>query len=516
MTTRRQFLGWGLRVVAGTVGLGAAGFAGHEWPSGAKHGSSPAAGTTPTPLSPGSPEDDLSEVYSFYTRPDLRPPRVRIVRGASSFKLGGAVSSHVLLSPKAFAGSGPGQAGFMILDRDGDLRWFLPASKPPFDMQCQRLKGKPVLTWWEGDVRNGSGTGDAVIADMSFREVARFGQVDGLSPDLHELNLTEDGTALMTAYHTVATDLSSVGGSRKGYVAAAVAMEVDVASGKLVHRWESLDHVAVSETYQEISGSSDEVPFNYFHMNSIAVAPDGDLLISARNTWAVYKVGRSSGQVKWRLNGKESDFTMGGGSHFSWQHHARPHSGERLSVFDNGDSPAEEPQSRALMLRVDEAAMTCALERSFVHPARLLVTNQGSVQLLADGTVFVGWGAQPYFSRFSPAGELLVDGRFPTNVQSYRALVAELSAAPSDRPAVVVGANPPGGSSVYVSWNGSTEVTAWRVLAGTREDQLTGVATAEWAGFETAVAISSTGPYFQVVALDSAGREIGHSEVVKA
>ena len=516
MSTRRQFLGWGLRAAAGTVGLGVAGLIGYEWPPGSRRGSPATTTSTSMPFSPQLPQDDLSQVYRFYTRPDLQPPRVRTVLSAPSSRFGSAANSHVLLSPKAFAGSGPGQWGFMILDGDGNLRWFLPAAKPPFNLQYQQLRGRPVLTWWEGDVSNGAGAGEAVIADMSFRELARISEVDGLYPDLHEFHLTEQGTALITANHTVATDLSGVGGPRHGYVAGAVAMEVDVATGKLLHRWESLDHVPVAETYQAFSGGTEQVPFNYFHINSIAVAPDGDLLISGRNTWAVYKVGRSTGQVVWRLNGKKSDFAMREGSTFHWQHHARPHSGQRLSLFDNGAAPAEEPQSRALILGVDEEAMACTLERAFVHPAHLLASVQGSVQLLADGGAVVGWGAEPYFSRFSSDGELLVDGRFPANIQSYRAFVVELSAAPTDKPAVVVGTNPPGGSSVYVSWNGATEVNAWRVLAGSKLGQMSTLATVAWADFETAIAVASTGPYFQVVGLDRAGREIGRSEVIKA
>ena len=154
------------------------------------------------PFSPQLPQDDLSQVYRFYTRPDLQPPRVRTVLSAPSSRFGSAANSHVLLSPKAFAGSGPGQWGFMILDGDGNLRWFLPAAKPPFNLQYQQLRGRPVLTWWEGDVSNGAGAGEAVIADMSFRELARISEVDGLYPDLHEFHLTEQGTALITANHT--------------------------------------------------------------------------------------------------------------------------------------------------------------------------------------------------------------------------------------------------------------------------------------------------------------------------
>ena len=79
-------------------------------------------------------------------------------------------------------------------------------------------------------------------------------------------------------------------------------------SARVVFEWRSLDHVAPGEAYSRIGR-----PFDCFHINSIEVLPDGDYLISARNTWAVYKVSRDTGKVVWRLNGKQSDFAMGHG-----------------------------------------------------------------------------------------------------------------------------------------------------------------------------------------------------------
>lgn len=411
--------------------------------------------------------------------------------------------------PGAAAG---GQDGLMILDGDARMRWFLPTTDTPFDLQCQFYKGGQVLSWWEGTVTNGTGSGEAVLADMSLNEVARLGEIDGLNPDLHELTLTPEGTALMTAYHTEPADLSSVGGPKAGYLLASAAIEVDVATGKLVRRWESTDHVPISATYQKFSGGTEKQPFDYFHINSVAVATDGNLIISSRNTWAIYKVERTSGDVMWRLNGKASDFTMGTGTNFYWQHHARPHGNGIFSVFDDGAAPDEEPLSRGLVLNVDENNMTCQLERSVSHPGVLAVA-EGSVQLLSDGGMLVGFGAEPYFSRFSSTGEILVDGHLPKAVTSYRAFAANFATTPAGKPAVAVSA---GHEShvVYVSWNGATEVVAWRVLAGPKPGELSSSTTTEWADFETAVPVNNAGPYFQVVALDGAGRELGSSDLV--
>jgi hypothetical protein len=507
-TTRRQFLAF----TAGAASLAVAGLVGYEWP----RPSDNAESTTTLPSTPTT-EYNANEVQFFYSRPDLQPPRVTVVYRRSPPLGLEKDAGLLLLSPKAYVAPGPGQPGLMILQADGRLRWFRPAEEPPFNLQYQQLNGMPVLTWWEGKVTNGTGAGEGVIADLSFRELTRLGKVDGLSPDLHELVLTDQGTALMTAYHPVPADLSSVGGPKNGFVLGGVAMEVDVASKKLLHRWESVDHVTVEETYQKLPDGqgTEQTPFDYFHINSISIAPDGDLLISGRNTWALYKVGRSSGDVIWRMNGRKSDFKLGAGSNFYWQHTARYAGAARISIFDDGATPAEEPQSRAIVLAVDEDKMTATLAKAFVHPARLLAPNQGSVQVLEDGGALVGWGAQPYFSRFSADGQLVLDWRFPTNVQSYRVFFAKLVGQPTDRPAVAVEDDPVGGKIVYVSWNGSTEVASWEVLGGSAH-QLTSLAQADWAGFETAITVNSSGPHFQVIAMDRSGKRIGSSEVVAA
>ena len=159
--------------------------------------------------------------------------------------------------------------------------------------------------------------------------------------------------------------------------------------------------------------------------------------------------------------------------------------------------------------------MRVTLQRAYTHPADLLVDNQGSVQLLPGGQVFVGWGAQPYFSQFAADGELLLDGQMPVDDQSYRAFTFGWSGSPTGDPAVVVRANPARGSAVYVSWNGATDVATWTVLAGKNSSGLATVGSQPRAGFETVISVDSEGPYFAVTAQDAGGRQLGRSAVVK-
>ena len=156
------------------------------------------------------------------------------------------------------------------------------------------------------------------------------------------------------------------------------------------------------------SRRSVQQPFDYFHINSIDVAPDGDLLVSARNTWAVYKIARKDGRVVWRLGGKRSDFRLGPGATFAWQHDARLHEGGRLvSIFDNAVGPGR-PQSRAIVLALDERA--CARRSSARHARRPALTRVPRQRpAAADGDYFVGWGTEPYFTEYAADGRVRYD-----------------------------------------------------------------------------------------------------------
>ncbi len=456
----------------------------------------------------------VDDVRSFVTRPDLQPPVVKMNTYSQGWQ--GASPQYIFLATKGYIGAAPGQPGLMIIDRDGHVVWFRPAESP-FDLNLQSYKGQPTLTWWQGKVGPGLGYGVGQMANGEYNTTKTIKAGDGLQADLHELVITSAGTALITAYQTTTTNLSSVGGHAKGPVYACHAQEIDLATGKVLFDWNSLSHVALDETYVGLpSGAEKGTPLDYFHINSIQVLQNGNLLISARNTCALYQVDRSTGKVLWRLNGKKSDFTMGAGSNFYWQHHAVPHASGLLTVFDDGASPPEEKQSRGLLLFMDTKRKHVSLKQAYLNPAGFLAANQGSVQLLADGRVFVGWGNQPYFSEFAPDGTLLMDGQLPLNVQSYRAFTYDWTGKPSEPPQVAVRADPAGGFIVYMSWNGATEVERWMVLAGSVASKLEPVGYQDWADFETAIAVNSSGPKFCAVALDKTGKELGRSSIASA
>jgi hypothetical protein len=457
---------------------------------------------TPQPLHTGNPR----EIQVFHSRPDLRPDDV-IVTTATP----GAAPGEVFAAPYG----GPGQAGPMIVGEDGTMVWFKPLAigHAAANLQVQAFNGRPVLTWWQGLLSvHGFGLGEGVIDDATYTEIARVRAGNGYRADLHELRLTPQGTALITAYAPIRCNLADVGGSADGAVVDGVVQEIDVRTGLVMFEWTSLDHVGLDESYEAARRSSAAAPFDFFHINSINLDADESLLISARNTWAVYELDSRTLQVLWRLGGKRSSFHMGPGTATAWQHDPREVAESEISIFDNGSSPAVRGQSRGIVVRIDREHRTATLVSQLTHSPRLLVPSQGNLQLLANGDWFLGWGQKPYFSELSPTGATLFDGHFPVGAESYRDFRFPWTGSPAHRPALTLAR---GARAVYASWNGATLVASWQVLAGSSANSLQAIARAPRSGFETAVPVRAlpSGSYVTVQALDASGTVLGTGPV---
>jgi len=434
-------------------------------------------------------------VRRFVSRPDLRPPVVTVLQ-----RRNGSAPGLVFVSPS----SGPGQNGAMIINDAGELLWFHPVRhKAVTDFKVQKLHGKLVLTWWEGKSIKGLGVGEWVVLDTTYRELARFSAARGLHGDLHEFVITPWNTALVTSNEVRPWDLRPVGGSPRGLVVGGVVQELALPSGRLLWEWHSLDHVAVGETAVNARPGP---RFDYFHINSNDVAPDGHLIVSARNTWAAYKIDRHSGRVLWRLGGKRSDFTLGRGARFEWQHDVREHAHGLVTVFDNAATPPEEPQSRALLLRLDTKRRHVSLLRAYTHrPERVLSHFLGNAQLLDNGNVFVGWGGSPYVTEFDHAGGIIFDARLPGAGESYRAFRSPWTGRPADRPRAVIR-----GRTLHASWNGATALASWQLRENGRPTR-----TQRRTGFETTLPISLKTTTADVVAIDAAGASLGASRTLR-
>jgi Arylsulfotransferase (ASST) len=462
--------------------------------------------------------------WKFQTAPTLQPMKVQVL---TSHK--GTAPGDIFTAPfHDFAVATPliGQPGTLILDAKGNPIWFrsVPASQTPLDFQTQTLGGQPVLTWWQGPLNLPpaspagvpvTGKGAFYIYDQHYKQIKKITGQNGWTADPHEFLITPQGTAIFPAVKDVTADLTKFGGSATGQYEDNEIQEVDIKTGKLVFSWDLGTHVPLTQA---------QVPdpplgvWDPYHVNSIDEDSSGHLLVSARSTWALYEINHTSGAIVWQLGGTGETIKPGPNADFSWQHDAKFLPNNEISLFDDSccNLPAGKPTrfARGLVLKIDTSAKTATYVSSYTHTPGLDVSTQGNTQTLPDGNVFVGWGQDPFYSEYTAQGKVLYDVAMPSANESYRTLRQVWVGKPRTKPSVVV-RRAAGRVTLYVSWNGATDVTKWKVLGGPSRRKLTKLKTVGRGGFETTVRFKSNRSKFEVVGLSSTGKVLGTSALVK-
>jgi hypothetical protein len=485
--------------------------------------------------SPGSAEASsvarLSRDHSFVTEPRFHVPWIsRIGRDTD------ATQGRIFLNTM-----NSGQSAAYMVNGKGEIQWWHPTRPVPgFGGPATRVTrvetyhGHRVITFWQGKYvcPPCAGRGEGVILNSSYRTIHTVTAGNGYQKqgaDGHEFTLGHEGseaTAFVGIWSPVHYNLTSVGGPPNGMVYDWIIQEIDLATNKVIWEWHSLGHVPVRDSVTHCC--SPTRPWDYFHMNSIQQLPSGRILISARHTWAVYSIEKKSGKIAWELGGKHPSFRMGPGTNFEYQHDATLYGHGLLTVFDDASSPQKEPQSRGLLIHLGNHQ--ARLVHAYTHKPPVLANNGGSMQLLPNHNVLVGWGAgnavgrnvrfTHYFSEYTPGGRQIFSDGFPRPIESYRAYRERWAGHPHWAPKIAVRKTSTRHKfTVYASWNGATQVHRWRVLGGpSTTGPFKSLKTFLWSSFETRTAISSPAAYFEVQALGQKGRVLPHgtSRVVGA
>ena len=465
----------------------------------------------PTAATPDfhNPKAALADYQGFYTMPGVQAPILTVTKPDADPAAGDVFTTN---------GPGPGAYGPLIYTPQGRLVWFddLPGADTAEELNVQSYRGARALTWWQGRVLEfGFGQGEDLVMNDRYQVVARVQGGNGLRADLHDFRLLGGGVAYVTAFNPIRCDLTPVEGAQDGTITDTAIQAIDMATGLVRWEWHSLDHVAAGES--EVEPSHSPTPWDYFHVNSIDPQPNGDVVISARSTWAAYRLQAGSGRILWRLGGRRSSFAMGPGTRTAWQHDARMHGDGEITIFDDGANPPVHKESRGLRIALGYKPMRARLIADYRHPEpALLSASQGNMQELPSGNSVIGYGGLPAITEFSSAGAVLFDAHLPFDMSFYRAFRYPWSAVPATPPRASANQNDTGEETVvHASWNGATGVTAWRVLAGKSEASLAARATVPATGFETEAILSAKYEYAEAQALGAGGKLLGSSKPVR-
>ena len=469
-----------------------------------------------------------------FTAPDMKVSRS-----------GDTQPGYLFLTP---FGNGTTVNAPVIMTDSNELIWAGPSTGYTYNnFKVQQLHDQPVLTSWYGNssATFGHGYGAIAIWNTSYAELYNIcpSGLGILTPnytkydcylDQHESYLTDQGTVIASAYNVTQKDLTSVGGPSNGWIFDSLFYEIDVVTQKVLFRWRSLDHqtqIPITDSQEPLKlygstfGSSEILPWDYFHINSVQPLSDG-YLVNSRHLYSMYKVSKTTGNVEWHLSGIDGgDFTLDPDIYFSWQHMPRisnaTNSSMYITLFNNDNSEAQASQvngSTGLCLFVDFETMHVSLDRKLQNTSEVIVAgSQGSYQSLDQGHVLLGYGQIATTREFDATGKVVYEAQYgysnaSSMVASYRSYRQSWDAQPAAAPKLAVACTEDI-SVLYMSWNGATAYTSWTVYAGNSSETLLSAGTVLRDGFETQYTVENAAQYAMVVA-EVNGTALGKSATV--
>ncbi|KAJ5997715.1 hypothetical protein N7499_005888 [Penicillium canescens] len=377
------------------------------------------------------------------------------------------------------------QVGPYIYDDNGVLIW---AGSPLYDNHntfdfkpVHNIDDDPHLSFIVGWEFDNSKKGHGAIVNNKY-EVEKEVQVVNELHDfnMHEFNIMDGGkTALACTYRSQVVNMADFGRpTEESWVTTGGFVELDVETSEVLVQWDSYDKIALHESnmFNAWDNPAGEPGWDYVHINAVDKNEAGDYLISLRFTNTIYLISGQDGNIVWRLGGLESNFDQD--FTFSKQHDVKFVSSNGthhvISVLNNASDERgnDENVSAALIIELDTAVvpMTARVIRRINRPDSGLTRLRGSVRVLPNENIFVGWSERGYSSEHASNGDLLMTARFASERYStYRSFKGEFTGRPSAPPdlvASVYGTDEEDTTTLlYVSWNGATDVVKWNFYA---------------------------------------------------
>jgi hypothetical protein len=254
--------------------------------------------------------------------------------------------------------------------------------------------------------------------DSSLQIVRTFNTANGFTPDVHDLRVLPDGSFYIFGKRNVYVNMSQYGGSTNADIIDGALQEFD-SQGNLIFQWDAIDHYSITDVNSTVDLTQPTIDFSHF--NSVEIDTDGNLLVSARNLDEVTKISPSTGNIIWRLGGKNNQFTFINDSiGFSMQHDIRRFSNGDISLFDNGVNHTIQISS-AVEYKLDEVNKTATLIYRIYHD-NIYSETEGSVQEMPNGNRVICWGENwdPMLTEVTPNDSIAFDLGYSVGYNSYR------------------------------------------------------------------------------------------------
>jgi hypothetical protein len=305
----------------------------------------------------------------------------------------------------------------IIANKSGLIYWY---SQPTWWSGDFKKQPNGYMTYWDGNLYK------HIELDLNYNPIDTFTCGNGYQADIHELRVLTNGYAFLIAYDTQTVDMSQIvqGGNPNASVIGLIIQELEE-NKNVVFQWRSWDHFQITDATHENLLSS---VIDYVHGNAIEIENDDAILLSSRHLDEITKIDLTTGNIVWRLGGKNNQFTFINDTiGFSHQHAIRRTESGNITLFDNGNyhTPSF---SRAVEYSLDEENKTATLVWQFRHNPDVYGAFMGYVQRLENGNTLISWGgANVTVTEVTPAGSVVFEAKYPSGVYTYRAYKFDLN-----------------------------------------------------------------------------------------
>ncbi|HEX4371986.1 MAG TPA: aryl-sulfate sulfotransferase, partial [Puia sp.] len=272
----------------------------------------------------------------------------------------------------------------LILDQRGSIIKEKPVGATADNFQQWNIGGQTRYTYFhtEGistlDGITGTELGYEMICDSNLTvidtvKILSSGIINNTVQDkldVHEFILLGDNHYLYETYYeetptNIPDSLNPAPGVK---VAACIIQEVN--NGQVVFQWDGAQYPELYTNSVENNNFSDtSIIHDYMHLNSICIdSADNNLIVSFRNLNEIVKLNRQTGQIMWRLGGKNSDYLQTADEMFLRQHYPRLIENDKTLIFVDNGLDSVRAYSRILEFQLDENTKTITSFKSFTVP----------------------------------------------------------------------------------------------------------------------------------------------------
>ncbi len=321
-------------------------------------------------------------------------------------------SGRLFLSNIVFNINIQNNPSLLIVNNDASTYYYQPLNGEGFNFDKQP---NGMLTYYnQNSIRY-------FALDNKYNFIDTFQTGNGYSTDLHECRVLDNMHVLLLSYDPEIVDMSLIvpGGNPTAVVTGLIIQEIDE-NKNVVFQWRSWDHFLITDaTHENLLAPI----IDYVHGNALEIDYEGNIMLSSRHMDEITKIDRLTGEMIWRLGGKNNEFTfVDDPEGFSHQHAIRMLRNRNITLFDNGNYHTPTPYSRAVEYTLDEVNKTATLVWQYRNKPDYFGNAMGFVQRLANNNTLICWGAtNPTITEIRSDGTKELELTFDQGVFSYRA-----------------------------------------------------------------------------------------------